>query len=200
MKIWIDAGHGGIDPGAVWGTRLEKHDNLSYALLLSQKFRALGFEILLTRSDDRTLTLVERTNLENAGQCALAIACHRNAAAVPSARGLELWLHSRAPASYVDWAKDMAAGIAQAGLPLRRSQIPQKAADGVFRGFRSSPSANYYANSGTRAPSVLIELGFLTSEEDNTLFDAGEEALCDAIVAASCRFLGVTPPKTDLPS
>ena len=51
--IVIDAGHGGEDGGTSSGDTLEKDLNLSVALDLADMLRASGFEVVLTREDDR---------------------------------------------------------------------------------------------------------------------------------------------------
>ena len=54
--IIIDAGHGGEDPGAIGeGNVYEKDLNLAIATLLCEELRAKGYEVILTRSDDRML-------------------------------------------------------------------------------------------------------------------------------------------------
>lgn len=192
MKIWLDPGHGGTDGGACALDCTEKEDNLTYALELGRQFQAQGLEPIFTRTTDKSVTLTQRTNLENQEQCALAIACHRNGAGTPTATGLEIWLHSKAPKQYVDWAADICNGIKALGLPLRTGQsIIGKVVPGVYRGFRTDPNANYYANSGTNAPSMLIELGFVSCQKDNVFFAEHYKAACAEIVKASCKFLGV---------
>ena len=65
----LDPGHGGRDPGAtgIAGLR-EKDVNLRLARLLERRLEAEGFDVVLTRSDDRTLNLEERTAIaESAG-------------------------------------------------------------------------------------------------------------------------------------
>ena len=55
IVICLDAGHGGDDPGAVNGDRLEKDDNLNMALAVRDALEAAGhdnLEVVLTRSDD----------------------------------------------------------------------------------------------------------------------------------------------------
>ena len=187
-KVWIDAGHGGRASGAVSGSRMEKNDTLTFALELNRQFKAQGFATVLTRSTDKNVTLNARTSLERRAKCDLAISCHRNAATSPTANGLEVWLHSSAPKSYIAWASDMAQGIAKTGMALRAGQ----GTAGVYKGYRDSPKANYYANSGTNSPSCMLELGFMGSDKDNALFDDKYKEMCAGVVKASCRFLGVT--------
>ena len=187
-KIFIDPGHGGSDPGAVGpGNRLEKDDNLRYAKKLRDILTARGIECVMTREGDTRPSYGERCAMEKG--CDLAICCHRNGAAAQAARGVEIWLHHSVAAggSIVKWAQDTAEGLRAVGFPLRSGMIAQ----GVYRGFRTDPAADYYCNSGTSSPSMLIELGFVTNAEDNALFDQKIGDLAKAIADAACRKLGV---------
>ncbi|MFV0497508.1 MAG: N-acetylmuramoyl-L-alanine amidase [Candidatus Fimivivens sp.] len=192
-KIWIDPGHGGSDPGAVnENKRMEKDDNLRYALLLGLMLEQRGIEIVMTRTTDKHLDAVKsvdyinRTKLEHG--CDLAVCCHRNSGGIGStANGVEIWLHHAATANTITWAKDVIAGVKACGMAVRPGQV----APGVYRGYRTNPNADYYCNSGTKSPSMLIELGFITSAADNTLFDSQMGGFCKAIADAACRKLGV---------
>lgn len=61
-KIVVDAGHGGIDPGAVYGGLQEKDFNLDASLYMAKRFEELGIPVVLTRSDDETLSKTERVS------------------------------------------------------------------------------------------------------------------------------------------
>ena len=189
--IWIDPGHGGKDSGAVALGRQEKDDNLKYALELARQFGLQGIGIVITRANDTYLSYNQRTKME-AG-CDLAICCHRNSAADESAQGAEIWLHHAAIPSIVEWASDTIERLEEAGMPARQGT----AARGVYKGFRTDPTADYYCNSGTQSPSMLMELGFVSSPADNARFDRDYEKYCTAIVQAACDYLGVEyqPPQ-----
>ncbi len=189
-KIWIDAGHGGTDPGAVHASgRTEKADNLAYALELDKQFRARGFETILTRTTDVSVSLADRIALENKENCALALSCHRNGSTSSSANGFEIWMHSKAPDSYVQWGEATCERMKALGFRNR----------GVHRGYVTDPTLNYAVNRDTKAPSMMVELGFVTSDIDNSIFDMRLSKLCEVIVEECCIFLGVdvivnTPP------
>ena len=184
-KIWLDPGHGGKDSGAVGCGREEKDDNLRYALELARQFGRQGLEIVITRANDTSLSYNQRTGMERG--CDLAICCHRNSAATPSAQGAEIWLHHAAIPSIVEWASDTIERLEAAGMPARQGTV----ARGVYKGYRENPNLDYYCNSGTQSPSMLMELGFVTSPEDNARFDRDYPKYCRAIVQAACAYLGV---------
>ncbi|MEM1486037.1 N-acetylmuramoyl-L-alanine amidase [Oscillospiraceae bacterium PP1C4] len=192
-KIWIDPGHGGTDSGAIHPSgRTEKEDNLKYALELEKQFRARGLETVLTRSTDVTMSLAARTALENSEGCALALSCHRNGG-VASANGFEVWLHSNAPDSFVAWGNAICGRMKELGFKDR----------GTHKGYVTDPTLNYAVNRDTKSPSMLIEMGFVSSDVDNALFDTKLTGLCAAIADECCTFLGssvviITPPAEDV--
>lgn len=105
--IVVDAGHGGKDPGAVGRKNtLEKDVVLQMAKKLATELRKqLGCKVLLTRSDDRYLTLQSRTAYANKVGADLFISLHANASVNRSAYGLETY--------YLNLSKnDQAAGVA----------------------------------------------------------------------------------------
>jgi N-acetylmuramoyl-L-alanine amidase len=93
-NIIIDPGHGGSDPGAINQTSnlLEKNITLEIAKNLKQIFsKHPEYKIILTREDDRYLSLEERTALANSNNGDLFISIHLNSAARKSAKGLETY-------------------------------------------------------------------------------------------------------------
>ena len=61
-RIVVDAGHGGEDPGAVYGGLQEKNFNLEAANYMYRRFQELGLPVTTTRTEDTTLTREERLN------------------------------------------------------------------------------------------------------------------------------------------
>lgn len=81
QTIVIDPGHGGRDPGAIGklGT-MEKDIVLDIAKGLKNKLEKCGrFHIILTREEDRTMSLAERVECANAANADLFISLHINA-------------------------------------------------------------------------------------------------------------------------
>ncbi len=185
--VWIDPGHGGKDPGAVSPEgRTEKDDNLVFAGVLAAEFIRQGFAVVQTRTDDSTVSLSQRTQIENKNDCALAISAHRNGAVSTDANGVEIWVHSGAGKAICDWAGDMIQGFAALGFRVRGGNY----APGVNRGYRSDPAKNYWINSQTKSPSMLLELGFMGNEGDNMIFDQNLNQMAQAVVKSSCEYLG----------
>ena len=62
VKIVLDAGHGGSDPGASGNGLVEKEYALKIAQYLDNRFKELGVDSTLIRPTDETLTPNERVN------------------------------------------------------------------------------------------------------------------------------------------
>src|SRR5690625_391028 len=80
-KIFIDAGHGGSDPGAIGNGLREKDINLAIALKLRQvlSLEYEGHTIKLSRNTDQTLSLKQRTDMANQWGADYLISIHINA-------------------------------------------------------------------------------------------------------------------------
>jgi N-acetylmuramoyl-L-alanine amidase len=176
--ICIDAGHGGNDPGAILGERYEKDDNLRLALLVASYLEEKGKKAILTRDGDFFVELAERCDIANKEKAALCVSFHRNSAVSENASGVEIWTASDADKLSSLMAKKIQNALVSVGVSTDR---------GVKRGTQSSPLSDYAVNRRTNMPSCLIEMGFITNEEDNALFDehldAYAQAIADAVIS-----------------
>lgn len=155
-RIWVDAGHGWIpggsdEPGAIGATygTTEKVVNLEVALALQRQLEAAGAVVYMTRTDDYGIDFRQRPAQVNAVRppIDLFISIHHNSNPSPSVRGTETYYwteQSWALAQYVH--KGM---VKQLGLPDR----------GVRR-------YDFWVVKETLAPSVLVELGYLSNPDE----------------------------------
>ncbi|MCX5778542.1 MAG: N-acetylmuramoyl-L-alanine amidase [Elusimicrobia bacterium] len=91
--IILDAGHGGEDPGAIGpnGTK-EKDINLAIVFELKRLFEEDGgYQVILSRTDDTFIPLVERTSLANDKKADLFVSVHCNANFDRNASGFEIY-------------------------------------------------------------------------------------------------------------
>jgi N-acetylmuramoyl-L-alanine amidase len=95
----IDPGHGGNDTGVVGtGGMAEKQMALDVARRVKSLIEArLGIRVVLTREDDRRVSLDERAALANNNKASLLISLHANAALAPSVAGAEVFYESLDP-------------------------------------------------------------------------------------------------------
>jgi len=170
VKICVDAGHGGSDPGAV-GTapyRLEeKRVTLEIALTLEAELADREHGVVMTRRRDRTVGLVPRARFANRLKADLFVSIHANAALSAAVEGMEVY---HFPGS---------AGGRRAATAVLESMVT------AFPGHRNRglKEANFAVLRETRMPAILIETEFITSPRQLVFLSDPEqqEALVEAI-------------------
>lgn len=161
MRIWIDAGHGGNDPGCIGPTGLREAPlALSVALRLERLLRAGGHIVGLTRTEDKFVDLATRSRLANAFDSDIVLSLHFNAATNPKADGYEVWTSP---------GQTESDRLATAIFPCIGASVPGPARKDVSDGDPDKES-KFYINVHTRAPSVLVEFGFISNPETEREF------------------------------
>lgn len=83
LKVIIDSGHGGSDPGSSGNGIIEKNMTLDISKVMYDEFRRLGIPVYMTRTDDTTLNPTDRINkvksFINSGDDVIVISNHINA-------------------------------------------------------------------------------------------------------------------------
>lgn len=186
FKVCIDPGHGDTDGGTANAdnTRLEKDDNLRIALLVRKYLEEYGATVVMTRSDDTFVELEERCTIANDAKADMYVSLHRNSYD-GDIRGVEIWVHNKEPKEDTVLAQNIMSRLSEAGISENR---------GVQYGYVGIPGDNYYVNADTKMPSCLVELGFITDETDNRLFDKNIDAYAKAVaegIIQSAKDLGV---------
>jgi N-acetylmuramoyl-L-alanine amidase len=92
--VVIDPGHGGKDPGAVYGGVKEKDLNLKVALKFGELIKegCPDVKVIYTRDGDTAVGLAERGNIANKAAANLFISIHTDAAESRSARGATTYI------------------------------------------------------------------------------------------------------------
>jgi N-acetylmuramoyl-L-alanine amidase len=168
-RIWIDAGHGKIpgakdDPGSIgktYGT-YEKVVNLQVALELQKRLLAAGAIVYMTRTGDEGLDFTQRPALVNALKPAvdLFISIHHNSSTNATVRGTETFYWTTNPKSRVVAQYVHPALVKGLGFPDRKIR-----------------QDSFYVIKETKAPSVLLELGYLSNAaEENAIAEPGKVA------------------------
>jgi N-acetylmuramoyl-L-alanine amidase len=159
LRVVIDAGHGGKDPGAIAsdGTR-EKDLNLDVAKKLEQHLKAMGFNTIMTRSDDTFVELKGRTDIANTNYADFFMSIHFNAFSKTS-NGIEtLYYPNEVNEDYTISNKKIA--------DIFHNEV-LKATKRGSRGI--NPRPNLVVLNKTKMPSILAELGFMTNPEELAL-------------------------------
>jgi N-acetylmuramoyl-L-alanine amidase len=93
-RVVLDPGHGGSNTGAAGTVEglYEKRLTLVLARQVAARLRAAGVDVVLTRDDDRYLSLRERVRIANAAGADLFVSLHANASPTRAQRGTETYI------------------------------------------------------------------------------------------------------------
>lgn len=154
--IVLDAGHGGVDPGTCGsqGAR-EKEITLDITMRLKNLLEEVGTEVVLTRTEDKYISLFERPWLANFVMGDLFLSIHCNSyVSDRGIRGTEIFYYQGRPS-----AKQIA------------GQILEKLTKLTGLTSRGARSNNYVVLNDTQMPAILAEVGYLSNFEEETLLN-----------------------------
>lgn len=173
--VVIDAGHGGIDPGAVRDGIFEKDINLSIALKVKEMLQDKGIKVVMTRSEDKKIPLEERVQISNDSNTDLFVSIHQNAVEDNVTYGTQVWFEKTNKES------GKLAKIMQESI--------MKSINGKDRGIQSNQSL--YVTKNTKEPSVLVECGFISSDSERQLLQdyKYQEEIAKGIVNGISQYL-----------
>lgn len=164
--VIIDAGHGGVEPGAIYEGRKEKDDTLRLALAVGEILERNGVNVVYTRVRDVYDNPYEKAEIANRSGADYFVSIHRNSMPQPNtASGVETLVYEdtgirRLMAQNINEALHRMTGFANLGIQERPGLV-------VLR--------------DTQMPAVLVEAGFLNTDADNQIFDEKFDAVAAAI-------------------
>lgn len=176
----LDPGHGGSDPGAMNGSREEADDVLRLSIRIAQIITASGESCALTRATDVTHSLSEKASIANAGSFTYFLSVHRNAG---GGVGIETYYYSGASST-------------STGARLATSVQNAMVNSGVWTKNRGVKSANYAVLRNTTMAAALVEVGFIDSSTDNSIFDAHFETIAVSIANGLLAMVGKSVTST----
>ena len=184
--VYLDAGHGGYDPGASYFGISEKSLTLAIQSRVKAKLEAEGYQVVTTRTSDTYVDLIDRSRAANASESDIFVSIHINASGSSAAQGIETYYYqpyaeypSRINATYHAnptrlSMSDTLANAIQSSLINATGAQNQGVKRQTFAVLRE-----------TTAPAVLLELGFLSNPQEAARLNtsAYQETLANAIVA-----------------
>lgn len=155
--VYLDPGHGGIDPGATYGGVKEEDINLSIAFKLKENLESKGAIVYLTRDGDYDLApkgikerkradLYRRSVLINNSGCDLYLSLHLNATTSSNWSGAQVF-YDDINKNNIELAKVLQKQLKR---DLRTTRQVKEVKDG-------------YLYRHVKVPGVLIEMGFLSN-------------------------------------
>lgn len=179
--VIIDAGHGGIDSGAVSNNLLEKDLNLQASLYLYDRLKELGIPTKLVRDNDEYLPKEERVrrikNMYNNSPNTILISNHMNAG---NGEGAEVVYSLKNNSTLANLILN---NINKQGQKIRR----------VYqRRLPEDPNRDYYyilRETGNTEP-VLIEYGFIDNINDSNRLKNNLNDYVEGVVKAITEYIG----------
>ena len=222
-RIVIDAGHGGKDPGALGYCRgaREKDITLSIARKLKTKLKAkIGCEVIMTRTNDKFLTLEERTALANTKEADLFISIHVNAHRNKSAYGTETYflnlatdeeairvaaMENATSTKNISDLQTILMDLMQNAKINESSRLASYVQRNMVQQLRKKygkvrdkgvKQAPFYVLLGAQMPAILVETSFISNpRECKRLMDpAYQNRLCDGIVQGIEKYIKAMSP------
>lgn len=191
VGVIVDAGHGGIDSGAVNGKLQEKDLNLRAAQYMYDRLLELGIPAKMTREDDEYLPKDERIkkvlSLYNNSPNTILVANHINAG---NGEGAEIVYSLRNNSTLADAALKNIGDAGQIMRKVYQRRLPE------------NPNKDYYyilRESGNTEP-ILVEYGFIDNRNDAVKLENNLEDYVEGVVKAIAEYAGYKyyPPGTDI--
>ena len=209
--IVLDAGHGGMDPGAIGPTGIKEKDiNLEIVFYLRDLFKKdKNYKTILTRFDDTFIPLAQRANIANENNADLFISVHCNANFNRAVSGFEIYFLSE---NASDSAAKATAILENSSLDLEEKSSEQKSIlenmlwsmvinehmnesselcsfiVSETKGRLKIPNkgikqANFFVLRGTQMPAVLVECAYLSNYTEEAKLNTSkfQKAVADSI-------------------
>ncbi|MDK3016299.1 N-acetylmuramoyl-L-alanine amidase [Pseudodonghicola flavimaris] len=195
LRVVIDPGHGGIDPGAEAGEATEKDLMLTLGRELREVLlRSGGFDVVMTRDDDHFVSLERRVTLTHQAAADVFISLHADSLSEGLAHGATVYMLSRDASDVAsallaerhdranllsgadlsqadDEVTDIMLDLARQETRPRTEALARALISGITNvggpmNRRPLRSASFSVLKAADIPSVLIEVGFLSSPRD----------------------------------
>ncbi|HVZ80478.1 MAG TPA: N-acetylmuramoyl-L-alanine amidase [bacterium] len=217
-RIIIDPGHGGYDAGAPGYDRRfhEKSATLDIAQQVAKFLREeQGLEVLMTRKEDRYITLKYRTDFAKSHNGDLFVSIHCNSNPRKGAHGTEIYKYGLRATSHaaaaaaarenfgggdLDFIKqDLTAVRYKSRSQCLAEHVEMEIKEKLGQPFRNIQEAPFYVLAHAEMPAILIETAFISNkDEENKLRDPyWREKMAKAITAGILEYKDIVEGNLD---
>ena len=198
-RVVIDPGHGGRDTGGIGPDGLREKDLvLDVAERLGRLIEErMGSEVVYTRTDDRSLSLRQRTKTANGSKADLFVSIHANSSRIRGISGVETYYLSLTSNSWalavasrenaaaqrsIHELRDLLAKIALTEKIEESREFATHVQSSLYKGLASETKglrdrgvrkAPFMVLLGAEMPAILAEIGFLSNPRDEKLLKTG---------------------------
>lgn len=174
-KVFIDAGHGGSDPGATNGNNYEKNITLTISKKIRDILKRHNIEVIMSRENDKTLNLSERTTKANNSGCNILVSIHCNSFSNSNAKGFEIYHYP----------------TGTNGKRLSTFIYNNIIKDGLYTINRGIKSENFHVLREFNNAATLIEVAFISNSEDLKLLLNKQDELSISISKGILDFFNI---------
>lgn len=169
--VYVDAGHGGADPGAVANGVREKDINLAIALKVRDKLRALGVQVVMNRETDVFVNFKDTAAHANSVNPDAFVSIHNNSATA-AANGIETYYNKSIDLSLANEVHSRL--ISYTGAYNRGVKWDE-----------------FYVTKYTTMPAILTETGFVTNAQEAAKLNTSsyQNSLANAITDGVMKYL-----------
>ena len=161
----LQSAHGGRDPGAVYNGRQEKDDVLKLVLAIGEILQNSEIDVEYTRTTDIYETPFQKATEANEAGVDFFISIHRNSSPLANQyMGVESLIYNLSGIKY-EMAENINAQLETVG----------------FKDLGVKARPNLVVLRRTKMPAILVEVGFINSDSDNTIFDKNFNDIAQAI-------------------
>ncbi|MBK5246457.1 MAG: N-acetylmuramoyl-L-alanine amidase [Peptostreptococcaceae bacterium] len=183
VRIFVDAGHGGSDPGALGPMKtfgpVEKDINLEIAKAAVSYLSSKGANIITTRMDDSNVSLADRMEIVTENKPDISLSIHSNATAVSNnydnAKGYRTYYTFELPVT---------------GQEDAVSFISRRTAEIVGISYSNKNKSNLAMGRNLYCPSFIFEVGFMSNPDDYEwlLMEENQKVVGEAIGQATVEW------------
>ena len=180
-RIVVDAGHGGVDSGAVSGNLQEKDFNLQAANYMYNRFKELGVPVTITRDTDKTLSRAERLNtMRSLGTDpnVIVLSNHINAG---GGEGAEVVYPLRTSPTLAKSILDEIGARGQIKRKIYQRVLPEDPRRDYYYIMRETPNTT----------ALLIEYGFIDNPRDQVKLKNNLLDYAEGVVKAVSEYIGI---------
>ncbi|MDE5966708.1 MAG: N-acetylmuramoyl-L-alanine amidase [Lachnospiraceae bacterium] len=184
LIVMVDAGHGGKDPGAIYGDIYEKDITLSVANLIAALLEPHKIKVIMTRDEDVFVDKYDRAYMANKEKADLFISIHVNDLAQTSHSGIETYY-----------------GLDKTDGQQFAEYIHNAVLKNTHAVDQGTKSAGYVVVKYTVMPSALLEIGYMSNPEEREKLQSAAyrqmlaEGIANGIIEYAEDVLGKTEPK-----
>lgn len=182
-KVWLDAGHGGNDPGALGSGLKEKDITLAITLKAGKELERHGVNVGYTRKNDKTVNLNSRGPLANKYGADVFVSIHTNAHN-SNAQGVETYSFPNS----------------KNGARLAKFIQDEVLKAKLYTKDRGTKTANFAVLRQSKMPAALIETAFITNKQDAQLLKNKQSEFATAIAKGILKYLGINYKPVKKPS